>query len=414
MTVPSSADERVPLSPTALAASPWLDPAFPLPLAGVRVLDLSRVLAGPFATQLLGDLGADVIRVEGPGGTDDTHAWKPPEVNGESVYYLGVNRNKRSLVLDLQSSSGQEALRRLLVGADVLVENFRLGTMERLGLGPHVLRRTHPRLIYARVLGFGSTGPYASLPGYDLVAQAMSGFMDVTGEPDRPGQKVGVAITDVLSGLYLATAVIAALFERNRTGRGRYLEVSLLECAIAGLANLSASAAMVHTRPTRVGNVHPTISPYETFPTLDQDIVLAVGNNRQFVRLCKDVLQRPDLAEDPRFATNADRVRSRALLHAYLAEEFRRRSAAYWVQACWRAGVPCGPVQDIASALADPHIRERGMIIQTFSSRFGSLNLVACPIWTDDGRLPVRLPPPSIGEHTASILSALHGGNDIS
>ena len=393
--------------PESASPSPWLAPAGGLPLGGVRIIDLTRVLAGPFATQVLADLGADVVRVEGPGGTDDTHAWKPPEVRGESVYYLGINRNKRSLVLDLAEPEGREALLRLLSDGDVLVENFRVGAMERLGLGPEALRERYPRLIYARILGFGSTGPYADLPGYDLVAQAMSGFMHTTGDPDRPGQKVGVAITDILSGLFLASAIGAALYERTRTGRGRYLEVALLEAALAGLANLAANAVTAGGAPVRVGNSHPSICPFEAFPTQAGEIVLAVGNDRQFARLCREVLGQPELAEDPRFVDNPSRVAHRGELRAALEERLRTKPAAHWVDACRAAGVPCGPVQDVRTAFADPQVRARGMVQRARSERFGELDLVASPIWTDDGRLPVRLPPPAVGEHSASILGAL-------
>lgn len=392
------------------AASPWLAPAAGLPLAGVRIVDLSRVLAGPYATQLLGDLGADVIRVEGPGGTDDTHGWKPPEHAGESVYYLGVNRNKRSLVLDIATPAGFEALGRLLSDADVLVENFRLGAMERLGLGPDVIRRRWPRLVYARILGFGSTGPYADLPGYDLVAQAMSGFMHTTGESDRPGQKTGVAITDVLSGLFLCTAVSSALYERERTGRGRCVEVSLYEAALAGLANLATNAVLAGISPMRMGNAHPSIVPFEAFPTLDGDVVLAVGNDRQFGRLCRDVLVRPDWAEDPRFASNPARVANRQILHERIAATLATQTGAYWLGRARAAGVPAGPVRDVPGAFADPHTRARGMVLEGESAAFGPLRLVASPIWTDGGRLPMRLGPPALGEHTKAILDALGMG----
>jgi crotonobetainyl-CoA:carnitine CoA-transferase CaiB-like acyl-CoA transferase len=387
--------------------SPWLPPAGELPLGGVRIVDLTRVLAGPFATQVLADLGADVVRVEGPGGTDDTHAWRPPEIQGESVYYLGINRNKRSLVLDLAASEGRETLLRLLSDADVLVENFRVGAMERLGLGHEMLRGRFPRLIYARILGFGSTGPYADLPGYDLVAQAMSGFMHTTGEPGRPGQKVGVAISDVLSGLFLASGIGAALYERTRTGRGRYLEVALLEAALAGLANLAANAVMAGVSPARVGNSHPSICPFEAFPTQEGEIVLAVGNDRQFARLCRDVLDRAEVAEDARFVDNPSRVAHRVELRTALEECLRTRPATYWVDACRLAGVPCGPVQDVQAAFADRQVRARGMVQRVESERFGGLDLVASPIWTDGGRLPVRLPPPAVGEHSEPILGAL-------
>jgi crotonobetainyl-CoA:carnitine CoA-transferase CaiB-like acyl-CoA transferase len=386
--------------------SPWLAPPWGLPLAGVRVVDLSRVLAGPLATQLLADLGADVIKVEAPGGSDDTHAWKPPERAGESVYYLGVNRNKRSLELDLHAPQDVQLLHGLLAQADVLVENFRLGFLEGLGLGFSHLSPRYPRLIYARILGFGSTGPYAHLPGYDLVAQAMSGFMHVTGEPHRPGQKVGVAITDVLSGLYLAAAVASCLYERERTGKGRYVEVSLLEAGLAGLANLAAYHLMAGLSPGRLGNHHPTICPYGSFRAQDGDLVLAVGNDRQFARLCT-ALGRPQLSQDPRFATNPDRVAHRPELHAILEEALSLRPVGEWVEELRRQGVPCGPVQDLPAAFSDPHVRARGMVQETVSPSFGSLATVACPIWLDGGHPPVRLPPPRVGEHTQALRRAL-------
>lgn len=371
------------------------------------MVDLSRVLAGPFSTLVLADLGADVIRVEGPGGTDDTHAWKPPDRAGESVYYLGINRNKRSIILDLHRAESRAVLDRLLGQADVLVENFRSETLERMELAEAVLRPRHPQLIHARITGFGSTGPYRDLPGYDLVAQAMSGFMHTTGEPDRPGQKVGVAITDVLSGLYLAIGVSAALAERAQTGKGRYVEVALLEAGLASLANLAANHLIGGRSPRRVGNAHPSIAPFGSFRAKDGDIALAVGNDRQFARLCEAVIGTPEWLTDPRFATNPARVKNEPALTIALEERLAERPVTEWVSLCREHGVPSGPVQDLPAAFADPHVKARGMVQRVESEAFGPLDLVASPIWLDSGRLPVRMPPPVLGEHTAQVLGAL-------
>jgi len=389
-------------------ASPWLPPQEDLPLGGVRVVDLSRVLAGPLCTMLLADLGADVLHVEAPGGSDDTHAWKPPEIAGESVYYLGLHRNKRSIELDLRTDSDRAVLEALLAEADVLVENLRGASLGRLGLTWDKLHARFPRLIHAHLTGFGSTGPYADLPGYDAIIQAMSGFMHVTGEPGRPGQKVGVAVTDVLSGLFLASGIQAALVERSRTGRGRYVEVALFEAALAGLANLATNWVMAGVSPERVGNAHPSIAPYGTFRAADGEIMVACGNDRQFARLC-EVLGVPALAHDPRFATNAARVAARAALTEALERRLGERPVAAWVAALREADIPVGPVQDLPGAFSEPQVAARGMVASVESSAFGPLSMVACPIWTEEGRLPIRLPPPRVGEHTASVRRALSG-----
>ncbi|MGH8875178.1 MAG: CaiB/BaiF CoA transferase family protein, partial [Acidimicrobiia bacterium] len=316
------------------------------PLSGLLVADFSRVLAGPLATMILGDLGADVVKVERPGSGDDTRAWGPPYApDGQSSYYLSVNRNKRSMALDLGSPDGREVARRLAIEADVLVENFKQGTMERFGLGYEELRVGNPGLVYARIGGFGS-GRGADLPGYDFLAQAMSGLMSITGEPDGSPQKTGVAIVDVMAGLNVSIGVLAALVERSSTGLGQRVEVDLLSTGLAGLVNQASSYLTAGVVPGRLGNLHPSIAPYEPFETATEPLVVAVGNDGQFRALC-EVLEVPEVATDRRWATNPARVEHRHQLHARLEEALRSRSRDEWVGALRGRGVPCGPINTI-------------------------------------------------------------------
>jgi crotonobetainyl-CoA:carnitine CoA-transferase CaiB-like acyl-CoA transferase len=370
------------------------------PLAGLVVADFSRVLAGPFATMLLGDLGADVVKVEHPGGGDETRAWGPPYLGEASTYYLAVNRNKRSVALDLKSGPGREAARALAGRADVLVENFKAGTLERLGLGFDEVARDNPGLVWCSISGFGR-GAGAELPGYDFLVQAMSGLMSITGPAGGEPTKVGVALVDVLTGLYAFGGVLAALHERERTGRGQRVEVSLLASALASLVNQASSFLCTGGVPRAMGNRHPSITPYETLATADRPLVVAVGNDGQFGRLCR-VLGLPGLAVDPRFASNADRVANRDALAALLEEALAARGAGDWVAALAEAGVPCGLVNDVGEAFA---LAERLGLDPVADA--GGVPVVADPIRLSASPASYRLAPPALGEHTAEVLAWL-------
>jgi crotonobetainyl-CoA:carnitine CoA-transferase CaiB-like acyl-CoA transferase len=370
------------------------------PLEGLVVADLSRVLAGPFATMLLGDLGADVIKVEHPTGGDETRAWGPPFHGEHSTYYLAVNRNKRSVALDLKTDAGRRAARALAARADVLVENFKAGTLDRLGLGYEEVARDNPGLVWCSISGFGRAAG-AELPGYDFLVQAMSGLMSITGPSGGEPTKVGVALVDVLSGLYATTGILAALQERARTGRGQRVEVSLLGSALAGLVNQASSFLCTGTPPRAMGNRHPSITPYETLATADRPLVVAVGNDGQFARLCRAV-GRDELAGDPRFATNADRVANRDELAALLEEALAARGAADWVAALAEAGVPCGLVNDVGEAFALADRLGLGAVADA-----GGVPQVASPIGLSATPVSYRLAPPALGEHTAEVLAWL-------
>ena len=373
-------------------------------LAGVRVLDCSRVLAGPFATMLLGDLGADVIKVENPAGGDDTRAWGPPDAGGESAYYLSINRNKRSLALDLKQPAGRDVLRRLAARSDVLVENFRRGTMVGWGLAYSDLAAENPGLVYCTISGYGPLGPDAARPGYDFVAQAGSGLMSITGPPDGEPAKLGVAIVDLLTGLFAANAILAALLGRARSGRGAPIEVSLLESAVAALINVGQNYLVTGRPAARYGNAHPNIVPYQTFAAADGWLAVAAGNDRQFAGLVQ-ALGRPELATDPRFATNAGRVAHRDVLVPLLAEEFQVRPVAAWVAALDAVGVPAGPVLTVAEVLAGPQVQALGLVREIDHPSAGRLRLLGSPLHIGAARPPLRRPPPLLGEHSAEVLA---------
>ena len=376
------------------------------PLAGLRVLDLSRVLAGPLCTMILGDLGADVIKVERPGDGDDTRTWGPPWSEGshgrESAYYLCVNRNKRSAAADLKTDEGRALVRRLAAEADVLVENFAPGTMERLGLGHDALAAANPRLVWCSITGYGSDGPEAGRPGYDFAVQARAGWMAVTGEPEGAPMKAGVAIVDVLTGQNAAIAILAALREREASGRGQRVEVSLFDSAVAGLVNVTQAALVTVREPLRWGNAHATIVPYQTFDAADRPFVVAVGNDGQWRRLC-DAVGAGELAADARFATNPGRVEHRAEIQHALAAIFRPRTAAEWLRVLEAASVPCASVQSVREALADPVLTERGGLWPVAGETFGEIETVASPLRFARTPASVRLPPPAAGEHTEEV-----------
>ncbi len=396
-----------PRRPPVDAPSPASPP--PAALDDVLVLDLTRVLAGPYATMLLGDYGATVIKVEQPGRGDDTRHWGPPFTpGGQSAYFLCANRNKRSLALNLKDPRGQEILRALARRADVLLENFKVGTMERLGLGYEALRQENPGLIYCAITGYGQTGPDRTRPGYDTVIQAEGGIMSITGPEDGEPHKVGVAIVDVTAGLFAATSILAALHHRHRTGQGQYIDIALYDVQLGWLVNVASAYLVSGEPPRRHGNAHPAIVPYQTFPTADGHIMVAVGNDRQFVRLCR-VLGEPQWATDPRFATNPHRVRHREVLVPMLAARFRQLRTEEWLAALHAAEIPAGPVNDIPTALHTPQAQARQMVQQVVDGHGEAVPLVG-PVAKMSLTPPaVRSAPPRLGEHTDEILGTLLG-----
>lgn len=382
-----------------------------LPLEQIRVLDLSRVLAGPYCTMLLADLGADVIKVERPGSGDDTRQWGPPFVGGQSAYFLCCNRNKRSVTVNLKLSRGQELVRTLATRSDVLIENFLPGTLEQLGLGFEELSRINPRLVYCSITGFGQTGPLRNEPGYDIMIQGRAGVMSITGEPDGQPMKVGVAISDITAGLFAANAILAALLARERTGRGDRIDISLFDCTLAWLANVGSNYLIAGEVPRRHGTAHPNIVPYQTFQAADDSVIVAVGNDSQFQRFCH-VIGRVDLAADPRFRTNALRVEHRGELLPLLADALRQRPSADWLAAFERAQVPAGPVNSIDRVFHDPQIAARDMVWSVTHPTAGEIKLVGSPQKFTGTDAPPRLPPPVLGEHTQQILHDLLGLSD--
>ena len=397
-------------------------PPSPAALTGVRVLDLSRVLAGPWCTQTLADLGADVIKVERPAGDghpggDDTRGWGPPFLQdrdgrdtAEAAYYLGCNRNKRSITIDLAQAEGQALVRRLATDCDVLVENFKVGDMARYGLDAATLLSAQPRLVYCSITGFGQTGPYRERAGYDYAVQGMGGLMSVTGErDDRPGggpQKVGVAVADLFTGLYATIAIQAALRHRDATGQGQHIDMALLDTQVAMLANLGANYLVTGVAPQRAGNAHQNIVPYQVFEAADGHLILAVGNDGQFVRFC-EVAGRPELARDGRFVRNADRVRHREVLVPLLAGLMRTRRKQQWLDDLDAAKVPCGAINDLAEVFADPQVQARQMAVPVAHPLSDTLHLVASPMKLSATPVQVRRAPPLLGQHTDEVLAEL-------
>jgi len=375
-------------------------------LEGVRVLDLSRVLAGPWATQLLADLGAEVIKVEKPGAGDDTRHWGPPwHEHGEekvAAYFLAANRGKRSVAIDFATEEGAALVRRMAADADVLVENFKVGGLEKFGLDAASLRAEHPRLIYASITGFGQDGPYAARAGYDYIIQGMGGLMSLTGLPDgEPGggpMKVGVAVADLFTGMYTASTILAALYRREQTGEGATIDMALLDTQLAMLANQASNTLVSGTDSKRLGAGHPNIVPYQPFNAKDQPIIIAVGNDRQFARLAA-IVGHPEWAEDPVYATNAARVSAREKLVPMIAEIIAAKPAAEWLEQLEAAGIPAGPINTISQALADPQAVHRGAQISAGGGALGEVPMVGSPIRIDGKRADAPLPPPGLGEH---------------
>jgi crotonobetainyl-CoA:carnitine CoA-transferase CaiB-like acyl-CoA transferase len=388
----------------------------PTALAGVRVLDLSRVLAGPWATQILGDLGADVIKVEKPGAGDDTRSWGPPftttpdGARGDAAYYLAANRNKRSVTIDFSLPEGAALVRKLAPHCQIVVENFKTGALKKYGLDYASIAAINPAIVYCSVTGFGQTGPYAQRPGYDYMIQAMGGLMSVTGEPDGAPMKSAVAVADLFTGMYAVTAILAALRHAERTGEGQHLDISLLDCQVAMLANLGASHHLTGAAPERVGNHHAAIAPYQTLATADGHVVLAVGNDRQFRAFCD--LAGLALADDDRFRTNDARVIHRAALTEALTPAMRTRTTHDWVTALEAAGVPCGPINTLPQVFADPHVIARGAV-QTMTDENGAdVRLTANPIRMSKTPPRADRAPPLLGGDTQSVLQSLTGADD--
>lgn len=371
-------------------------------LDGLVVADFSRVLAGPLCTMVLADLGADVIKVERPGAGDETRTWGPPFAGTDAAYFLSLNRNKRSVALDLATDHGRRAARALALRADVLVENLRPGTMERFGLDDVALRAEHPSLVYCSITAMGP-GADPRRAGYDLVMQAMTGLMSITGPAGGEPTKAGVALLDVVAGLYAATGILAALHERRETGRGRRVEVSLFEAGVAALVNQAANHLIGGSVPRPMGNAHPNIAPYETFATADRPLAIAAGNDALFARVC-GVVGRPDLPGDERFAANHDRVRNREALASALEESLRARPAGEWARLLGEAGVPAAPVRDLGEVFASPE--GRATVEEVDDPERGPLRMVRTPIRTEEPDRPSR-PPPGLGEHTAEVLDWL-------
>jgi formyl-CoA transferase len=381
------------------------------PLHDIRVLDLSRVLAGPYATMLLGDMGADVIKVEQPGDGDETRGWGPPSAGGESAYYLSINRNKRGITLNLKHADARRILLDLVRRSDVLIENFRRGTLERMDLADEVLWQANPGLIHAAITGFGNTGPYKDYPGYDFVIQGMAGIMSITGDAEGEPMKVGVAIVDITAGLYTLSGILAALHARQTTGRGQRVDVSLLESALAWLANVGQNYLVSGQPPKRYGNAHPNVVPYQVFQATDKPLALAVGNDRQFRTFCA-IAGAPDLADDGRFRTNSARLTNRDALIPLVAELIATRPANEWLRELNDAGVPAGPINTVPQALADPQVAALGLLHTLPHPTAGSIQVIGPPMRLSETPVAPRFAPPRHGEHTDAVLHDVLGLSD--
>lgn len=375
------------------------------PLAGVRILDLSRILAGPYATMMLADLGAEVIKIEPPGG-DDTRTWGPPFGGGEAAYFLAVNRGKKSVVLNLKTEAGKASLSRLIQESDALVENFRPGTLARLGFAPEDVQRRHPRLVWCSVSAYGQYGPLSSKPGYDAVMQGEAGWMGLTGPPEGPPTKLGASLADICAGMMASSGILAALFARERDGRGRRVDVALFDSVVATLCYQAQGYLLTGEEPVRSGNNHPSLTPYESFEAADGHVIVAVGNDTLWKRFC--AVAAPEL-DRPEFEKNPDRVRHRPELRGLLEEVFRSRGVAEWEQVLDEAGVPVGRVRSVAEILNSPQLRARGMVVDREHPVIGSLRLVGSPIQFDGENHTAGLPPPLRGEHTEDVLDAVGG-----
>lgn len=385
------------------------------PLRDIRVLDLTRALAGPYCTMMLGDLGADVIKVERPGRGDDSRGWGPPFVGepygpypGESAYFIAANRNKRSVTVNLKSAEGQEIVCHLASVSDALVENFRTGVLDGMGLGYDDLHALNPRLVYCSISGYGRTGPYAERPGYDFIIQAEGGLMGITGPEEGPPSRVGVPIVDITAGMFAATAILAALRARDLTGEGQLVDISLLDTQVALLANVASNYLVGGAEPRRLGNAHPNIAPYEAFRARDRWFALAAANERQWATLC-ETIGRPDLRDDPRFSTNGERVANRPALLEALGATFAARDAGAWLAVLREAGLPCGPINAVPDVFAHPQAQARGLALETEHPTAGPVQLTGFPYKLSQTPAEVRQPPPLLGQHTEEVLVDLLG-----
>jgi crotonobetainyl-CoA:carnitine CoA-transferase CaiB-like acyl-CoA transferase len=375
-------------------------------LDGFRVLDLSRILSGPYCTMVLADFGAEVIKVERPGDGDDTRAWGPPFVAGESAYYLSINRNKRSITVDLAQEPGREIIYALARVCDVAIENFRPGTADRIGVGYERLRRENPGLVYCSISGFGQEGPYRDRPGYDALAQAMSGMMSITGEPDGPPTKHGMSIADIGAGMWAALAIVTALLARERTGEGQYIDISLLDAQISWLTYAAGNFFATGENPPRYGSAHPSIVPYQPFATADGYLMLAVGNDRLWQQFCA-AAGRTELGIEPGFATSAERVVNRDEVIAVVAKIMRERTTSEWMRVLEEAGIPAGPINTVEQALQDPHVLAREMAMTLDHPTAGTVTMTGNPAKFSATPAKIRSAPPLLGQHTEDILRSL-------
>ncbi len=378
-------------------------------LDGIRILDLSRVLAGPWCTMTLADLGADVIKIENPKDGDDTRSWGPTFAQGESAYFLCTNRNKRSVAVDLSTPDGQRIIRELALQCDVVVENFKAGALDRYGLDYESLRKVREHLIYCSISGYGRTSPLAGRAGYDYVVQAEAGLMSITGEPDGEPMKVGVAVADLFTGMYAVQAILAAIIARRNDGQGQLIDLALFDCQLAMLANVASATLVSGQEPVRFGNAHASVVPYQVLPTRDSEIVLAVGNDRQFKLLCDVVLEHPEIADDPRYSTNVARLAHRDTLIPLLTDLMRSRDAADWHQRLASTGIPTGTVRSVGAALHSPESQARQMVTTVQHPTIGPLQLVASPIRMSGTPVRPASPPPLLGQHTDEVLAQLLG-----
>jgi len=372
-------------------------------LEGVKVLDLTRVLAGPYCTMILADLGADVIKVEAPGGSDETRFWGPPFQNGVSAYYLCANRNKRSITVNLKSEEGREIIRILAKEADVLIHNFKTGSMEKWQLDYDALQKINSRLVYCSITGFGETGPYRYLPGYDFIIQGMSGLMSITGSEESGPMKIGVAMVDILTGLYSVISIEAALLERGRSGKGQKIDLSLMDTAVSSLANVASNYLISGKVPRRLGNDHPNIVPYSKFKALDGDIIIAVGNNRQFATLC-EVMGLSEMAMDARFCTNVARMENKLELTRILEYQLQLKTVNEWIKLFSEKNIPCGPIHTIDQVFEHPQVLARDMVVQVEHPEAGMVKLVGSPVKLSRTNTKIERHPPMAGEHTWEIL----------
>jgi crotonobetainyl-CoA:carnitine CoA-transferase CaiB-like acyl-CoA transferase len=403
-------DER--LSCSVFDAGPSVTAHTPMALAGLRVLDLSRILAGPSATQLLGDLGADVVKIEKPGEGDDTRKWGPPFVpdqegrpSSESAYYLCANRNKRSIEIDITTAEGQALIHALLAKADVFIENYKVGGLQAYGLAYAQIKSLYPKLVYCSITGFGQTGPYANRAGYDFLIQAMGGIMSVTGAPDGDPMKVGVGIADVMTGMYATVGILAALRHRDQTGEGQYIDLALLDTQVSWLINAGTSYLTSRKNPQRLGNGHPNIVPYQVFPTADFPIIIAVGNDNQFRKFC-EYSAMIGVADDPDYATNVARVKNRDRLIEKISEALRQQTRDHWISVFEKVGVPCGPVNTLEQVFADPQIRHRQaeVALDHPIAQSGKVSVIANPLKLSATPVQYRFAPPVRNQHEKEIL----------